>query len=367
MTSKIINTPKSFLIINPYGIGDVFFSTPLIRNLKEAFPDSKIYYMSNQRVAPLIEHHPLITKLFIYENDEFETLRKRSFFQWLKKMLAFLGSIRKERISLAFDLSLNPKFGFFALYAGIAKRIGFDYKRRGRFLNVKIPLNGFHDKHVTEYYLDLLRLQNIPIVSKKIELYISDANREWAKNYLQTKNPENKPIVCIAPCGGATYGVMAYIKRWPLEYYMELVKGIMDTYDVNICLVAGPKEKEEIKKIYDSIQRNDRIFDTIGITIGQSAALVEQCELLVSNDAGPVRIANALDKKIVAIFGPVDEKEYGLYPLDPEKHIQLSLNLDCRPCYRHPRLSDCTNEQRCLTDISVDTVMASVERLMNKE
>ena len=60
---------KSFLIINPYGIGDVLFSTPLIRNVHHYYPHAKIYYLCNIRTQKIFENHPLIHKVFVYERD----------------------------------------------------------------------------------------------------------------------------------------------------------------------------------------------------------------------------------------------------------------------------------------------------------
>ena len=134
---------KKILIINPFGIGDVLFSTPLIRNLKEWNPDVQIYYLCNKRVAPLLREQPFIYKIFVYERDDFERDREKSFSLWLKSMLTFLNGIRGEHIDVSFDLSLNTKFSFFSWYAGIKKRVGLNYKNRGVFLTHKVDIDGF--------------------------------------------------------------------------------------------------------------------------------------------------------------------------------------------------------------------------------
>ena len=87
---------KSFLIINPFGIGDVLFSTPLIRNINESLPESKIFYLCNRRALPVLANHPLISKCFVYERDEFEAIRRQSKIARLKKSLDFISSNKKE-------------------------------------------------------------------------------------------------------------------------------------------------------------------------------------------------------------------------------------------------------------------------------
>ena len=57
---------KHILIINPYGIGDVLFTTPVVRNLRLAYPDAIIAYLANRRTAPIVQNLPQIDKVFIY-------------------------------------------------------------------------------------------------------------------------------------------------------------------------------------------------------------------------------------------------------------------------------------------------------------
>ena len=102
-SKKMENKPKSFLVINPFGIGDVLFSTPLIRSLKENFPSSKVFYLCNRRTQPVLKDNPLISKTFVYERDEFEVVKKVSKLSWIKKIMSFVSEIKKENIDIAVD------------------------------------------------------------------------------------------------------------------------------------------------------------------------------------------------------------------------------------------------------------------------
>jgi len=181
---------RSFLIINPFGIGDVLFSTPLIRQLHEAHPGAKIYYLCNRRTSTFLKNHPLITKLFIYERDEFRAAEKRSFWAGAAMLIRFLFSIWREHIDTAIDLSLNSKFGLYAILAGIPVRAGFDHKKRGRFLNRKLPLEGFESKHAAEYYLDILSLIGITPRITPMEIYDDPASAKWASQAVM-----NTPVI----------------------------------------------------------------------------------------------------------------------------------------------------------------------------
>lgn len=361
-------TYNKILIINPFGIGDVLFSTALLRNLHEAYPQAQIYYMCNKRVAPFIMHHPLLAKVFIYERDDFENIRKKSIFRYVGAMKSFLDEIRGEHIDCALDLSLNTKFGFYAWYAGIKKRIGFDFKKRGRFLTKKIPIDGYTTKHVAEYYLDLLRSIDVPIRYRKLELFLDENEKKWLREYFQERGvrPEEK-YICMAPCGGESFGPKAFIKRWPGEYFAELINRIHENKKYHIFLLAGPKEKKEIADIISKTQHKAYVHDTTDLSLQHIAALIEKSTLVISNDTGPLRFADAFGKKIIAFFGPVDDTVYGLYPHIKGRQFIMKKDLECQPCYKQFRLAECERDYACLRDITVDEVFEKVAELLTSE
>lgn len=355
------NRPKSFLIINPFGIGDVLFSTPLIRSLKENFPSAKIFYLCNRRAYPVLKNNPLVNKIFVYERDEFEAVKKVSKLSWIKKIINFVSEIKKESIDVAVDLSLNSQFGFFAWFAGIKKRIGFDYKKRGRFLTEKIKMNGFEGKHVIEYYLDLLQFLKVKPLSLQMELFIDERDKFWCKDFLKSRNINKEDIfICMAPGGGESFGRDAYRKNWPFDNFVKLSERLQKDRKVKLCILLGPKEKNVGKAFSES--RNLVVFSPS--TIMKAAAIIDRCNLFISNDSGLLRVANALDRKIVTIFGPVDEKTYSPYPFDLKKHILIKKDLSCRPCYKKFKLPECLHQLKCLKSITVDEVFDSARRLL---
>jgi len=362
------NRGPSFLVINPFGIGDVLFSTPLIRNLKDNFPQSEFYYLCNKRAEPIIKNYPLINKSFVYERDEFEAVRKRSKLQWFSKYLKFISDIRKERIDISIDLSLNSQFGFLARAWGIRERLGLDYKGRGRFLTKKVKIEGFEDKHVAEYYLDLLGLLRLSPESYPMEVYTDKESKLWVDNFIEQNRISNKDLIIgVAPCGGEAFGDKAYVKRWPPDKFSLLIRRLIDDYKAKIFIFAGPKEKKETFDILSKIESKKACFEFTGCSLNKIIALVDRCNLVVANDTGPLRFANALGKKIIALFGPVDDKVYGLYPNDPLKHNVIKKDLACRPCYKKFRLPDCPYNRKCLNDITVDEVFNAVASLLQNK
>ena len=358
------NKPKSFLIINPFGIGDVLFSLPLIKSLKENFPDSKLFYLCNQRAYPLLENNSLITKVFIYERDEFEAIKKISKFSWIKKILGFVSQIKKEKIDVTIDLSLNSQFGFFSWLAGIRARIGYDYKNRGRFLTKKISFPGYQKKHVIEYYLELLKLIGVSPEYRKTELILDRDQKNRARVFLKEQSlDEDGLLVTITPCGGASWGRDSYRKHWPAKRFAELADRLIDECKVKVILAGSDQEKAVIDDIEKSMV--NKPIKAAGLPLRDFLALLGESTLLVANDGGPIHMGAFLGIKTVSIFGPVNEVVYGPYPPDPQKHRVVKKDLACRPCYQQFRLPECSDDLKCLKSITVDEVLEAACSLLD--
>ncbi len=163
-------------------------------------------------------NYPLIKRVFVYERDEFTAQTKISRWLGLRKYAGFINEIRKEKIEVALDLSLNTPFGFIAMLSGIKNRFGLDYKNRGVFLTRKLKIPGFCDKHVAEYYLSVLELLGIEPKKSRLEVFADPASREWAESFLKNNRiNRNNLIFGLAPCGGDAFGRDACIKRWPAD------------------------------------------------------------------------------------------------------------------------------------------------------
>lgn len=364
---KRSKNPKSFLIINTFGIGDVLFSTPLLRNLAEQFPEADFYYLANRKTADILSQHPLIKKVFVYERNDFVAEEKKSWLAALKKYHEFISEIRKKKIDVSIDLSLNTPFGFFALLAGIKNRYGLDYKKRGIFLTRKLPLAGFLDKHVVEYYLDVSRLMGFSPRPCAMEVYADRQSRDWAVDFLKNHSiSEDELILGIAPCGGDAFGKDAYIKRWPAENFTKLIGKLIGDLKARIFIFAGPKEKADVDRIISGFGENSGIYEFSETSLLQTVALLEKCSLFIGNDTGPARFADALGKKVVALFGPVDEKVYGPYPNQPGRSVVLKNELPCWPCYSKFKLSPCHYNVACLSGITVERVFNAAQELLKR-
>lgn len=358
------------LIINPFGVGDVLFSTPLVSALKRKYPRCYIGYICNIRTKEILATNPSIDKVFVFERDEYRVLWRTSKIEAIKKYYNFWLDIRKKRFEVVVDLSLGKEYAFLCWLASIKERRGFNYKGRGRFLTDKIEFDGFNNKPVAEYYLDLaLPTQRrnggarCESESKEISMVLipDEKDKTYIDDFLKGAGIEDGDFfVGIAPGGGISFGNKDQDKRrWGTTKFSQLADRIVETFNVKIILIWGPGEEELTREINTLMKQKPLIAPST--TIRQMAALCKRCKIVICSEGGPLHIASSQGVKTLSIFGPVDEKVYGPYPPGKNNTV-ITSDADCRPCYKHFKLSKC-DTKKCLEDISVDEAFKEITSL----
>ncbi len=351
---------KKVLIVNPFGIGDVLFSTPLMAAIKAKFPSASISYIGNARTIAFLKNDPRLDKVFSYERDEFFMVYRKSPWQFFLKWKRFVHDIRAQGFDTAYDLSNGSPVGLALMLAGIPRRIGFDYKGRGRWLTHKVPLKGYEGRHVVEYILDLFDTSRLD-GTLAMQLFVSVVDEQWVQDFMKSHALQEKGFVILFPGGGASWGKGAGLKRWPAEGYVKLAEKIIERSKCPIILMGDKNEESLCQGI--AARLNGTVIVLAGQTdVLQSAALMPQAKCVVVNDGGPLHIAVASGARTVSVFGPVDPLVYGPYPLD-QKHRVVTKGLACQPCYRNFRMSRC-GHQCCLKDLTVDEVFGTVKEFL---
>ncbi|MCM8831205.1 MAG: glycosyltransferase family 9 protein [Candidatus Omnitrophica bacterium] len=356
---------KKILIFNPFGIGDVLFTTPLIRNLKENFICQYLAYICNGRAYPLLKNNPFLDEIFIFEKDYWREILKESWFKFCKQYFSFLQKIRKMHFDVVFDLSLNSQYGLFFKMSGIKRRIGFNFKKRGRFLTEKLDIpTGFSQKHVARFYLDLLKFLKINPKEYNFDVFIENNAVREVESILVSFMKENNAFVLVCPGSGDSWGKAAYFRRWPEDNFVDLCNKIQNNLSFNVVLTGSKAEMDICQYIYDKME--GKPINLCGkINLEEFVALISKSKLIITNDGGPFHIARALNKKIIVFFGPVDEKVYGPY-LHLKDTFVFSKQLNCRPCYKGFRFLGCQYDKKCLREISPDEVYLTVREILKE-
>lgn len=342
---------KNLLVRGVNWIGDAVMTMPALRALRENLPDTKISLLVRPWVAPLFENNPDIDEIILYE-DKFDSLLGRFKLSSLLKAKKFCSSILFQN---AFDAAL------IAFLSGIPERIGYSRDGRGFLLTRAIPFNRDDRKiHHVFYYLNILKNIGIDIDTEYSQpyIYLSMEERLRARDVLKNLR---RPVIGINP--GATYGST---KRWPSERFAEVSKRIITELDGSVVIFGGQSEVEIAKEICTFVNAKRQTPDSeLKMIAGKTSlrelsALISECDILLTNDSGPMHIGYAVRTPLVAIFGSTDPSLTG--PPGKE-NVVIKKDLQCSPCFKR----ECDKQKMaCMTSITPDEVFEAVKHLIPK-
>lgn len=352
------NSPK-VLLVNPYGIGDALFCTPLIRTIKKCYPNALIGILLGSRTEALFEFNRDINQIHTFNKDTYKGLSLLGRLQFHRHLLRDIRQLQYETL---IDLSNTNEYSFLAKTLWqIPHRIGFKYKKRGRHLTQSIPLNeDFSGKHVVEHYFQLLSSLNIypAQYERELTLSLSEQYPTWKKQFLKRHQLSDKhKIVTLIPGGGASWGPKAHYKYWPIAHYASLIKKLIASPGVFVVLAGGPDDHPLCDDLVQSlnIDLTQKVLNLSGKTsIQELANLLKTSHLVIGTESGPLHMATALNRPAIALYGPVDPKSYGPYTLTDRQH-GLSHAVPCSPCYKQFRVPECDN-RICLSELTPERV-----------
>lgn len=357
---------KKILVFNPFGIGDVLFTTPMAAVLKRRMPDTSIHYVCSKRAYPIVRYNALFSKVFVYEKDDWRDTLTQSKIAFARRAWAFFSEIRSARYDCVFDLSMNAQYGFFFLSCRIPVRIGYNFKKRGKFLTQAVDItHGYCDRHVARYCLGLLPLAGFDaaIEDEPMSIDTSAHARARVKEIFLARNIDvTRPIAVVFPGAGDSWGKTAYFKRWPEESFAALARHVASTYGMHVLVCGSTSEEEVCRRVAELAGPTTHMLAGC-LNLEELVAALEMCSLVVANDGGPFHIAQALDKKTIGLFGPVDERVYGVYPESPRR-VVLTADVPCRPCYHAFKFPECRFDKRCLREITVERVLSAIAQIL---
>ncbi len=353
---------KKILFVNPFGIGDALFTMTLAEAVRREKPEAQIGFLCNERTCDLVRLNASIDQTFVVNRDHFRGLWRESRRSCLREIRALCALIRDQRYEAVVDLSLGREFAFFAWWIGIRRRIGLDYRRRGLFLNDRIPIEGYEGDHAVEIQARLLTRLGLPGLQPPSRISIRVP--EHAKHLLLSRLRQggivpSDRVAAFAPGGGKSWGPNAVYKQWDPDRFAAVAARRRDLGE-KILLLGDSSERALLEKVA-KLSGGPAVV-LAGEPVEFVVAALERSGYLLCNDGGLMHLANALGIRTVAVFGPVDDRVYGPYG-SQTAHATVTADVPCRPCYHRFHFPPCPHERRCLTGITVEKVAAAVEKI----
>jgi lipopolysaccharide heptosyltransferase II len=326
------------LILKPSSLGDVIQAVPVLRLLKLHWPAAEIFWWLDSALAPLLEGDPDLAGIVRFERKRWGKPR-----HW-PEMLRGIYWLRQQNFDLVIDLQCLARSALFAWLTNGKKLAGLDEVREGArgFYDSAIPRKSFHT-HAVDWYLSVLPPLGVPVHRRFTWLpprpaVAAEIRRKW---------PGNFRYLALQP--GARWAN----KRWPAENYAALARELARRQpDLRLAILGGKDDQLLGEIIAEAVP--ERCLNLCGqTTLPEMIEWVRRCDLMVTNDTGPMHVAAAMDKPLVALFGPTEPRRTGPYG---QLASVLRLELPCAPCLK----AACHFEkpEECLRAISPAQVMA---------
>lgn len=327
---------RSILLIKLRAVGDVVLSTVVLKNLKEALPEAKIDVLTEPAGAGVLEGNPFLAQTVVYD-------RRRMSGPGLIRL------IRSRRYDAVIDLFCNPRTALVTRLSGARVRVGYRFRGRTYAYNTVVePRGGV--VHNTQFNLDALERIGVPIVDRSLHIVPGEPDEEKAGGILAEHR--GRRIVAINPGGGWT------VKRWPLDRFARLADMLIDELGVDILLLWGPGEGEEIEHLRRRMKHRPLVPPATKLL--ELAAILKRCWFMVSNDSGPMHIGAAMGIPVVGIFGPTNPLLQG--PFGHQHQTVRNEGLPCLGC----NLTACPIGNPCMLELSVERVMEAVRAMLHR-
>lgn len=331
---------RNILIIKMSSLGDVLHTLPFVAVLRDRFPRARISWLVHPQFAAFVPDPPMVDEILYFDKVKLKKLNWFGKWAYFKEMRALLQS---RHFDLVIDMQGLFKSAVLAAISGCSHRIGYCEMREGSGLASKAICGAHARDHVIERYLDVARYLGGKV--EEIRFPMPELASEWAS--VQKKMPSLEgSYVVLAP------GARWETKKWPVEYYARLAAEILA--DGCAVVLAGGPDDVVLGQAIQTLTPG--VTDLTGQTsLRELGALIQHCSFYISGDTGPLFIAAAFKKPLVALYGPTRPERTG--PYGSEASVILIAPVDCAGCLK----KQCDN-WICMKSLTPEMVFQEYKR-----
>lgn len=314
MTSK----PK-ILIIRLSSIGDIVLTTPVIRAISQQL-NAEVHFLTKPSFLPVLFGNPYIDVLHSYNDKD---------------------SLKNIEFEAVIDLHHNLKT-YFIKRSLKGKHSSFSKLNIEKWLLTTFKINRLPKKHIVDRYLEAAAFLGVTDDGKGLDYFIpKDTQLPVPFTDLQS----DKYLAVVIGGQHAT-------KILPAYKVVEFLSKISSPF----VLVGGPEDKQRAKKIITALGKG--INGCGYLSLNQSALIVKNARLVISNDTGMMHIAAAFSKKIISVWGNT-VPDFGMYPYLANEHSAIVENKDlwCRPCSKIGYSKCPLGHFKCMNEIDTSKII----------
>jgi len=344
------------LILKPSSLGDVIQALPVLRLLKSHWRDAEIFWWIDSSLAPLLENDPDLAGIVRFERKRWGRPK-----HW-PEMFRSIRWMREQNFDLVIDLQCLARSATFAWLANGKSLIGLDEVREGArgFYDVAVRRESYYT-HAVDWYLSVLAPLGVPVHQNFTWLpenpkVAAEVYRKWPNGMWHSPQPQPDTGKLAPQWIVFQPGARWHNKRWPIEHFAELARQLSKTYPDTHLVILGGKDDHLLGEIISEAAPYHCLNLCGETSLPEMIEWVRRCDLMVTNDTGPMHAAAALGKPLIALFGPTEPRRTG-----PYGHLETVLRTDlpCAPCMKPG--CHILDRDACLRLLSASEVMARIQ------
>ena len=351
------------LLIRLRLIGDVVFTTPMLRALKRTYPEGHLAYLVEPPAAPVVTGNPHL--------DEVIVAPQATGAARIVADVQLGRRLRRGRYDLVIDLHGGPRSAWLTWFSGAPQRIGYEITGRTWMYTRAVPRpRALRPRHSVRNQWDLLEAIDgwpaaEPDPSKDSVEMAPDARAE-ARIARRLDGfgitPAHELVVVHVSAGNP-------FRRWPEPAFTRLVSALAaESPSRRIVLGSGPSDRDAANRIAEEAKRalgpaSGRVLDFGEFDLAELRALIERSRLFIGGDSGPLHIAATTATPIVGIYGPTEPARSAPWRDSRFRAESVEVaGLPCRPCDQRVCVP---GDFRCLTTLKPEEVLLAAKRAMN--
>jgi ADP-heptose:LPS heptosyltransferase len=306
------------LVIRFSSMGDVIYTTPVVRCLKKQVPNAEVHFLTKPAFQYIYNNNPYLDKLLLLKPTLAETI----------------ADIKQEKYDCIIDLHNNLRTAIIKLRTGIKSSAYKKYTIR-KWLSLKLNLKLVPDTHLVDRYLQTVEFLGVTNDGEPIDYYVG----QYQLDKLLPPSHRNGFVAFII---GATH----FTKRLPNYKIINICKDLK----LPVVLLGGKDVKANADEIATAL--GDKAYNACGVTsLDESVFLVSNAQSVIGFDTGLTHIAEAFSRPIVSVWGGTVPDLLGVQPYMVKDVLVAGIDLGCRPCSKFGLEKCPLGHFKCMNDI----------------
>ena len=320
---------RRILLIKPSALGDMVQALPVLSVLRERLPAAHIAWVINKSYAPLLEGHPHLDEILSFDRASW----RRGVTNGFAATLRFFRLLRRAHFDLVIDLQCLLRSAMFSWASAAPVRIGLTSAREGAgWFYTHHVKDSRETEHAVDRYWHVAEALGLGEQPKRFVLPVNAEAEAWADEVL-SKMP--RPWLAVS------VGSRWLTKRWPVAHFQGLLTRAGNHAGGSAIFVGAREEAGLAERAGHGLPLVTR--NLAGrTTLPQLTAILRRVDAMVSNDTGPLHLAAALGRPIVAPYTCTQVRRNGPYGQE-QRAVETAVS--CAGSYvRHCERMDCMRE-----------------------